>query len=59
MTKSKFIALQNEWCDLEMEVAKGQDTPEIDARIIEIELLIESAPWKFEVDTNNVISVPT
>lgn len=45
MTKEKFLQLQEELERLELAVAKGEETDNIDSRISELESIMENAPW--------------
>ena len=55
ITKERYAELQLECQGLEMEIAKGQDTPEIDARLREVNRLMDNAPWAMDMDTYEVV----
>lgn len=55
MTKDEFIALSKEMEGLEMSIAKGEDTEQGDARLKEIDTLLENAPWQHDMDTGEVV----
>jgi len=58
MTKHQFEALLAESVSWELEDAKGQDTPEGDRRLLEINALMEASPWVFDMDEGVVPKAP-
>jgi hypothetical protein len=50
MTKENFLALQREVEGLEIEIAKGYDSPRGDARFKELEKMMEESPWTIHPD---------
>jgi hypothetical protein len=55
MTKERYLQLQSELEDLELSIAKGQETDETDFRIQEIELLMEHSPWVLHPDDGCIL----
>ena len=54
VTPDKFFALMHESSALEIEIAKGQDTPQIDARLREIDEICERSGLEYDMDTGRV-----
>ncbi|MEI4942197.1 hypothetical protein U1710_10395 [Aeromonas caviae] len=45
LTKETFLAMQQELEGLELSIAKGEEHPNVDSRIAELERLMEQSPW--------------
>lgn len=55
ISKESFEAMEHELESLEMTIARGQETPDTDARIEHIEKLMHSAPWVIDMDRGVVV----
>ncbi|MDH1848074.1 hypothetical protein [Aeromonas caviae] len=45
LTKETFLAMKQEWEGLVLSIAKGEEHPNVDSRIAELERLMEQSPW--------------
>lgn len=45
LTQETFLAMQQELEGLELSIAKGEEHPNVDSRIAELERLMEQSPW--------------
>ena len=57
ITSAKFQELQEELEWLVLAVARGEDTPTIDARVEEIHSLMDNSGWSIDPDSGRVVSL--
>ncbi|WP_432263369.1 hypothetical protein [Cupriavidus sp. TMH.W2] len=55
MTEREFRALQAETERRELVTAKGEDTPENDARLVVLSDLLDKAPWCINMDDGTIV----
>lgn len=58
LSADEYASLMRELDGLELAIAKGEDTPDGDARLKEIDQILDASPWVIDMDTCKVIRKP-